>query len=185
MMMGKVAAATAAVEVAAAVGYGVSGRCGGGYGRGCGSADCSGGGGLGVMVVIVAVVVVVPAGSPRGPHYTCGAVCQIAGANQRRTECRRASGTEQWHSTSAIRDAPVPRMQHGCRGVHCPSAPCLHDAECTHRLQRQVPECRRAASSHRIGSTLAASPLRVTSMLVPQGMKGMRLACSRPPAELA
>ena len=57
--MEKVAAATTAVEVAAAVSNVVSGRCGCGYGRVCGSAGCSGGGGLGVMVVIVAVVVVV------------------------------------------------------------------------------------------------------------------------------
>ena len=49
-----------------------------------------------------------------------------------------ASGTERWHSTSAIRDARVPRMQHGCRGAHCPSAPCLHGAACTHRSQRHV-----------------------------------------------
>ena len=33
-VMEKVTAAKAAVKVAAAVGYGVSGRCGGGYGRG-------------------------------------------------------------------------------------------------------------------------------------------------------
>ena len=114
--------------------------------------------------------------SPGGPHHTCGAACRIAGANQRRPECRMASRTRQWHSTSAILDAPVPRMQSGCRGAHFPSAPCLHDAACTHRSQRQGPGCRRAVSSHMIGSILDASPLRVTSMLAPQGMPGMRLA---------
>ena len=68
--MEKVAAASAAVEVAAAVSNVVSGRCGCGYGRGCGSAGCSGGGGW-VDKDSAIFMYIIGVGAPGATHLEC------------------------------------------------------------------------------------------------------------------